>query len=214
MKYSTVIFDLDGTLLDTITDLAASANYAMEQMGWPTYDLEQIKLFVGNGVRRLIALCTPDGEDNPRFEECFAIFNKHYDEHCRDNTAPYAGIMDVLKKLSEKEYKMAIVSNKPDGPVKVLNKEWFGQYISVAIGEKPTVHKKPAPDTVLAAMDELFCEKFETVYVGDSEVDIQTAKNAGVDCIAVSWGFRSEEHLINSGATVIAHKPEDILKLV
>lgn len=214
MKYSTVIFDLDGTLLDTIADLAGSANYALERMGYPTYSVDQVKSFVGNGVRRLMALCVPDGEANPKFEECFAIFNEHYDIHCRDNTRPYDGIMELLGELSRKEYKLAIVSNKPDAPVKALNDQWFGNYISVAIGEKPTVRKKPAPDTVLRAMEELASEKFETVYVGDSEVDLMTAKNAGVDCISVSWGFRSTESLLENGAAVIADRPSDILKLV
>ena len=214
MKYSTVIFDLDGTLLDTIADLAGSANYALERMGYPTYPVEQVKSFVGNGVRRLMALCVPGGEENPRFEECFAIFNEHYDIHCRDNTRPYDGIMELLRELGKKEYKLAIVSNKPDTPVKALNEQWFGNYISVAIGEKPTVRKKPAPDTVLRAMEELASEKFETVYIGDSEVDLMTAKNAGVDCISVSWGFRSTESLLQNGASVIADRPADILKLV
>ena len=214
MKYSTVIFDLDGTLLDTITDLAGSANYALAYMGYPTYTVDEIKAFVGNGVRRLMEQCVPGGADNPKFEECFAVFSEHYDRHCRDNTRPYDGIIELLRELSRKEYKLAIVSNKPDGPVKALNEQWFGNYISVAIGEKPTVHKKPAPDTVLRALDELVSEKFESVYIGDSEVDILTAKNAGVDCINVSWGFRSTESLIENGATVIADKPSDILKLV
>lgn len=214
MKYSTVIFDLDGTLLNTIDDLAASANYALEYMGFPTYTVKQIMAYVGNGVRRLMELCVPDGEANPKFEECYGVFCKHYDQHCQDTTRPYDGIMELLKKLSQKEYKLAIVSNKPDGPVKVLNKEWFGDYISVAIGEKETVRKKPAPDTVLEAMKELFSEKYETVYIGDSEVDIQTAKNAGVDCICVSWGFRTVESLIENGATVIVDDPLDILKQV
>lgn len=214
MKYSTIIFDLDGTLLDTITDLAGSANYALEYMGFPTYSVDEIKSFVGNGVRRLMELCVPNGENNPKFEECYAVFNKHYDEHCRDNTKPYDGIMELLKKLSEKEYKLAIVSNKPDEPVKILNKQWFGDYISVAIGEKPTVHKKPAPDTVIEALNELYSEKFESVYIGDSEVDILTAKNSGVDCICVSWGFRTKEWLIENGATLIVDNPADILKHV
>ena len=212
--YNTVIFDLDGTLLDTLQDLADSANYALRAMGFPERSLSEVRSFVGNGVRRLMALCVPDGEDNPRFEECFAVFNEHYDAHCRDNTKPYDGIMKLLSDLTKKEYKLAIVSNKPDAPVKVLTREWFGNYISVAIGEKATVRKKPAPDTVLKALDELWSEKWEAVYVGDSEVDIATAKNAGVDCISVTWGFRDEAWLKENGATMIAHEPKDILGML
>lgn len=211
MKYSTAIFDLDGTLLDTIADLAASANYACREMGFPQYTVDQIRSFVGNGTRRLIAQCVPGGEDSPDFEKTFSIFTDHYAVHHSDHTKPYSGIMEVLKKMAGNEYKMAIVSNKPDAFVKVLNENWFGDYISVAIGEKPSVRRKPAPDTVIEAMEQLFSEKFETVYVGDSEVDIKTAKNAGVDCISVSWGFRSPETLKESGASIIIDRPEELL---
>jgi len=212
--YDTVIFDLDGTLLDTLQDLANSANFALKEFGYPERSLDEVRSFVGNGTRRLMELCCPDGEDNPRFEALYGVFQRHYDEHCQDNTKPYDGVIELLNELTKKEYKLAIVSNKPDGPCKELCRRFFGNYISVAIGEKPTVKKKPAPDTVNKALSELFSEKWEAVYVGDSEVDIQTAKNAGVDCISVTWGFRTEEWLRDNGGTLFAHEPKDVLKLL
>lgn len=211
MKYSTVIFDLDGTLLDTIDDLAGSANHALVAMGYEALPLDLVRSYVGHGIRDLVSKCIPGGLDNPKFEECFAEFKRHYYAHCADATRPYAGMVELVKKLSEKEYKLAIVSNKADAPVNTLNDKFFGNYISLAIGERPELKKKPDPAAVEFALKELGSEKFEAVYIGDSEVDVKTAENSGIDCILVSWGFRSKQTLIDAGAKVIVDTPEELL---
>ena len=211
MKYSTVIFDLDGTLLDTIDDLAGSANHALVAMGYEALPLDLVRSYVGHGIRDLVSKCIPDGLENPKFEECFAEFKRHYYVHCADATKPYAGMVELVKKLSEKEYKLAIVSNKADAPVNTLNDKFFGNYISLAIGERPELKKKPDPAAVEFALKELGSEKFEAVYIGDSEVDVKTAANSGIDCILVSWGFRSKQTLIDAGANVIVDTPEELL---
>lgn len=211
MKYSTVIFDLDGTLLDTIDDLAGSANHALVAMGYEALPLDLVRSYVGHGIRDLVSKCIPDGLNNPKFEECFAEFKRHYYAHCADATRPYAGMVELVKKLSEKEYKLAIVSNKADAPVNTLNDKFFGNYISLAIGERPELKKKPDPAAVEFALKELGSEKFESVYIGDSEVDVKTAENSGIDCILVSWGFRSKQTLIDAGAKVIVDTPEELL---
>ena len=211
MKYSTVIFDLDGTLLDTIDDLAGSANHALVAMGYEALPLDLVRSYVGHGIRDLVSKCIPDGLNNPKFEECFAEFKRHYYAHCADATRPYAGMVELVKKLSEKEYKLAIVSNKADAPVNTLHDKFFGNYISLAIGERPELKKKPDPAAVEFALKELGSEKFEAVYIGDSEVDVKTAENSGIDCILVSWGFRSKQTLIDAGAKVIVDTPEELL---
>ena len=163
MKYTTVIFDLDGTLLDTLADLADSTNAAMEKHGFPIHSYDAVRMFVGNGVRNLMIRAVPDGEDNPRFEECLADFRAHYAENCRNKTREYEGFTALLAALKENGVKMAIVSNKFDAAVKELNREYFGEYIASAIGERPEIRKKPAPDTVLQALQELGSRPEEAV---------------------------------------------------
>lgn len=213
-KYNTVIFDLDGTLLDTLEDLADSVDYVMKQMGFPSRKLSEIRSFVGNGVQRLMELSVPNDQQNPRFEEAFNLFKMHYSKNSRNKTKPYSGIIEILKYLSANGYKLAIVSNKYYDAVNDLNKLYFQEYIRVAIGERENISKKPAPDTVLQALDELKSSKDEAVYIGDSEVDIETARNVGMDCISVSWGFRDKSWLEKFGANVIVDNPKDILKYV
>lgn len=213
-KYDTVVFDLDGTLLDTLEDLKDSVNDALEGAGMPARSLEEIRRFVGNGVRRLMELAVPGGEENPRFGEVFERFLSHYGQHCNDKTAPYPHIMDLLKELKKKGYKMAIVSNKFYDGVQELNRLYFAEYVSAAIGEKEGIRKKPAPDTVFAALEELGSSVESSVYVGDSEVDIATAANAGMDCIAVAWGFRTREEQEKAGGRVFADDPMDILDIL
>ncbi len=213
-KYKTIIFDLDGTLLDTLEDLKNSVNFALGNAGLKERSLEEVRKFVGNGVRRLMELAVPDGEDNPDFSRILADFKEHYKVHCNDKTAPYPHIMELLAELKKRGYKMAIVSNKFYGAVQELKKLYFEDYISVAIGEKEGIRKKPAPDTVLEAMKELESKKEDTVYVGDSEVDIATAKNTGLDCIAVAWGFRTKEEQKRAGGKIFADDPLDILGMV
>jgi HAD-superfamily hydrolase, subfamily IIIA len=214
MKYDTVIFDLDGTLLDTLEDLKDSLNYALEQAGMPPRSMEEVRRFVGNGIRRLLELSVPEGEANPRFEETLASFLSHYGQHCNDKTAPYPHIMELLEALKKKGYRMAIVSNKYYEGVQELKRLYFADYVSVAIGEKEGIRKKPAPDTVLEALKELGSSKERAVYVGDSEVDIATAANTGMDCIAVAWGFRTRQEQEAAGGKAFAEEPLDILHMV
>lgn len=194
-KYDTVIFDLDGTLLNTIEDLTDGVNYVMEQYGFPQWKICDIRNFVGNGIRNLMIKATPDGEENPKFEEIFKNFKEYYTEHCRIKTTPYDGVTELLKRLHTFGYKMAIVSNKNHQAVQELNEIYFDEYISAAIGEKPGVRKKPAPDSVGEALKKLGADKEKAIYVGDSEVDAQTAKNSEMDYVLVTWGFRDREQL-------------------
>lgn len=209
--YKTVIFDLDGTLLDTIEDLTNALNHTLTEFNLPTRSLPEVQSFVGNGLRRLLELAIPDGLDNPRFEEVFESFKSYYTSHCKEVTAPYPGIMEVLTELQQKKIPMAIVSNKNDAAVKELAADFFSDIISVAIGERRGVSKKPAPDTVFTALKELGQTTEDTVYVGDSEVDLQTAVNSGLDCISVSWGFKGREFLEKEGASTIIDTPQELL---
>lgn len=213
-KYTTVIFDLDGTLLDTLEDLADSVNYALEKHGFTTHSLEDIKKFVGNGVRVLMELAVPGGAESKAFEETFADFKEYYSAHCDNKTKPYDDIMELLMELKKQGYKLAIVSNKMDSAVKQLQDIYFKDTVPVAIGESENIHKKPAPDTVLEAMKQLGSKPEECLYVGDSEVDIATAANADITCISVLWGFRDEACLKENGATYIIDEPLNLLKLL
>ncbi|SFB74724.1 HAD family hydrolase [Butyrivibrio sp. YAB3001] len=200
MKCNTVIFDLDGTLLNTLEDLMDSVNYALERYGFPKRSLEEIRHFVGNGVEKLMERAIPDGKDNPAFEETFSCFKDYYLIHCNDKTGPYPQIMELLAKLHDNGYNMAIVSNKYMNAVKELNELYFSRFIKVAIGESAGIRKKPAPDTVYEAIKELGAKKECCIYVGDSEVDYMTAKNSGLKCISCLWGFRTKEEIIQAGA--------------
>ena len=214
MKKTTVIFDLDGTLLDTLQDLADAVNYALRKEGMPERTIDEVRQFVGNGVRLLMIRAVPGGESNPLFEETFAQFKEYYGEHCNDNTKPYEGMIELLETLKSKGYSVAIVSNKIDFAVKELSVLYFKGIVPVAIGEKEGVRRKPAPDTVREALKELGRTAEESVYVGDSDVDIETAKNAGMPCVSVLWGFRDREFLEEHGAKRYARTAEDVLKLV
>lgn len=213
-KYDTVIFDLDGTLLNTLEDLADSVNYALKACDMPQKTIDEVRCFVGNGVRKLMIRAVPQGEENPRFEEAFTIFKEYYGEHCNDKTRPYEGIMELLTILKEKGYAIGIVSNKIDSAVKELNSRYFAGIIDVAIGEREGVLRKPAPDTVLTALQELGKEKESAIYIGDSDVDIATARNVGMPCVSVLWGFRDKEFLEKNGADTFVKIPQDILKQV
>ena len=212
-EYSTYIFDLDGTLLDTLNDLYQSVNYAMNECGFPLHTLEDVRRFVGNGVRMLMIRAIPDGDKNPRFEEAFDIFQKHYLQHSLDTTRPYPGIEEMLSQLKKRGKRLAVVSNKLDVATKELISHFFGNLIDVAIGENESagVRKKPAPDTVDEALRQLGVGKEGAVYVGDSDVDLQTAVNSKLPCISVLWGFRDRDFLNVHGASVYAETPEEIL---
>lgn len=206
------IFDLDGTLLNTLQDLAASTNYALRTAGMPEHSVEDVRRFVGNGVKKLMERAIPGGLENPKFDETYATFRKHYLEHSLDTTKPYDEIPEVLAELKRRGKKLAIVSNKFYAATQELAKHFFPETIQVAIGERENIRKKPAPDTVLEAMRQLGVGKQGTVYIGDSDVDIDTAKNVGVPCISVLWGFRDKDFLIEHGATHLIKKPEELLE--
>lgn len=209
-----IIFDLDGTLLNTLEDLYQSTNAAMLQYGFPERTLEEVRQFVGNGALTLMKRAVPGGEDNPHLADCLRAFREHYQQHMNDHTGPYPGIMEFLQKLSREEYPMAIVSNKPDFAVRELAEEFFGDVIKVAIGESEGVLRKPAPDTVALAAERLGVLLSDCIYVGDSEVDLETAKNCGIPCASVTWGFRSREYLLSLGAEHTAGSPEELYKLL
>ena len=207
-SYQTIIFDLDGTLLDTLQDLADSANYALIQSGYPARTVDEIRQFVGNGVGMLIHRAVPQGTDPAAEAACLACFRAHYLTNMENKTAPYPGILPLLDALAAQGRQLAVVSNKFDGAVKGLCRRYFGSRLSAAIGESEGVARKPAPDTVLRALEELGAEARSAVYVGDSDVDILTAQNSGLPCISVSWGFRSRAFLEEHGAARIADTPQ------
>lgn len=208
----TVIFDLDGTLLNTLDDLADSTNYALSRFGYPTRTIEEVRQFVGNGVAKLIERAIPEGKNNPNFEKCLSIFKENYAQNMYNKTAPYNGIIEMLSNLKSKGIKIAVVSNKFDLAVKELCKKYFEGFIDFAAGENEAqgIKKKPAPDTVLSVLNEFNFAPEDAVYVGDSDVDIMTAKNSKMPCISVTWGFRDEKFLLENGATILINAPSEI----
>ena len=205
-----VIFDLDGTLLNTLEDLKEATNFALCKFGYPERTLNEVRCFVGNGVKKLIERAVPENCKN--IDECLEIFKKNYSENMCNHTKPYDGILKILEELHKDGVKIGVVSNKFDSAVKDLCKKYFGDLIDCAIGQNDDVPKKPAPNGVLKAMKELGADKNSTIYAGDSDVDVQTAKNAQLPCIGVTWGFRTIEYL--KGADFIANQPEDIIKII
>ncbi len=210
-EFETYVFDLDGTLLETLKDLAASTNFALRQYDMPEHSIEDVRMFVGNGVKKLMERAIPNGLDNPKFEEVYATFRQHYLNHNLDTTKPYDGIPELLRELKGRGKKLAIVSNKFYAATQDLARHFFPDTIKVAIGERENIKKKPAPDTVVEALRQLDVSKEGAVYIGDSDVDIMTARNSGLPCASVLWGFRDKEFLLEHGATFFAEKPEDLL---
>ena len=210
--YKTYIFDLDGTLLNTLGDLAASTNYALRHYGMPEHTIDDVRRFVGNGVGKLIERAIPEGLANPQYEDVLATFRKHYMLHSLDTTAPYPGIESLLHSLRSHGCNVAVVSNKFYNATVELCRHFFADTVEVAIGERENIRRKPAPDTVFEAMRQLGVSGEDTVYVGDSDVDVATARNSGIPCISVLWGFRDRDFLIEHGATTFVNTPEDILK--
>ena len=209
-KYKTYIFDLDGTLLSTLADLAASTNYALRTHHMPERSIDEVRRFVGNGVKKLMERAIPDGLNNPLFEDTFATFRQHYMQHNLDTTQPYPGIMQLLEQLKAEGKNIAVVSNKFYAATRELCRHFFGDLVPVAIGEREDIRKKPAPDTVIEALRELGVDKEGAVYIGDSDVDIMTAKNSGMPCVSVLWGFRDKEFQLEHGATTLISQPEDM----
>lgn len=214
-SYSTYIFDLDGTLLDTLDDLAASVNYALRTHGMPEHSLDDVRRFVGNGVRKLMERAVPDSADNPLFDETFATFRQYYMAHSLDTTRPYEGIPETLAALKVRGCHLAVVSNKMMAATQELCHHFFPDTIEVAIGEDEAagIRRKPAPDTVFAALKALGVGKEDAAYVGDSDVDILTACNAGIPCISVLWGFRDRDFLISHGAQTFITHPAELLTI-
>lgn len=210
----TIIFDLDGTLLNTLDDLTDSTNYALSACGYPKRSYEEIRSFVGNGVRLLIERAVPKTVGKPEIDECFDIFTKHYDKNKNNKTRPYVGIVELLRAVKSKGYRTAIVSNKYDSAVRQLADELFSGCIDVAVGESAGRTKKPAPDGVFAALSMLGSTTKTSVYIGDSDVDGMTANNAGLRFIAVTWGFRDRELLRKFSPIAIIDSPEDLLSVL
>ncbi len=210
MAIKAILLDLDGTLLDTLDDLTDSVNHALKSLGLPLHTKEEICSFVGNGVKNLILRSIPQNATDDDFKNCLALFKSHYEKNKTNKTKPYDGILPALSELKAQGYTLAIVSNKHDDAVQGLLKLFFSEYADFALGNTDALPKKPAPDMVYHTLDVLGISRNNAVYVGDSEVDIETAKNAGLPCISVTWGFRSEELLIKSGADIIIHTPREL----
>lgn len=215
-KYDTVVFDLDGTLMDTLEDLASAVNETLKRNGYPVRSIQEIRRIVGNGLKQTLTLSLPEGTNEQEIERILPEFAAYYQAHCQIKTKPYDGIKEVLKELCARGYKLAIVSNKRDEAVKTLNEECFREYVKVAIGENESagVRKKPAPDTVYQALKELGSKKESAIYVGDSEVDKMTADNAGLPCISVDWGFRDREELEKLSPDYLISRPEELLEIL
>ena len=213
MRYDAVIYDLDGTLLNTLDDLAGAVNHAMSALSFPTRSAREVRRMVGDGMEMLIRRALPEsGQDAAA--EALSLFRAHYAAHAQDATRPYEGVLPLLDQLGQAGVRQAIVSNKGDSFVKELNRRYFGQRISVALGERAGVRRKPAPDMLLQVMEAWDSAPARTLYVGDSGTDIQTARAAGVPCASVTWGFRTREELIASGATLLVDTPRELARQV
>ena len=210
-KYKAVIFDLDGTLLDTLDDLADAVNHTLGEFNYPQRTKADIRRFLGNGIERLAKQVLPENVTENEFRHVFGVFKEYYTAHCQIKTKAYSGIAELLHSLKAKGYKLAIVSNKNAEAVEALNQTYFAKEVDVAIGQKAGIRKKPAPDTVLMALQALSVDKAEAVYVGDSEVDKATADNTGMDVILVTWGFRDKAELEQLQPNYLVNKPQEIL---
>lgn len=209
-----VIFDLDGTLLNTLEDLKDCTNYALQKFGFPQRTLDEVRSFVGNGLRMLIVRAIPAGTEDAVIDAVLQTMKLHYAENYHNKTRPYDGIEALLMRLKAEGYPMAIVSNKADLVVALLRKLYFDALIPVAVGETEGVLRKPAPDMVVEGLRRLGLPGANAVYVGDSEVDLQTARNAGLPCLSVTWGFRSIQQLEEAGAQHLVHTPEELYETI
>lgn len=213
-SYPYAIFDLDGTLLNTLSDLHAAVNFALRKFGFPERSISEVRRFIGNGVVKLMERSTPEGTDEKTDAECLSVFREYYLAHMADTTAPYEGIIDLLKALREKGVKIAVVSNKLHPAVAGLCEDYFRGLIDVALGVSEERERKPAPVNVFRAMELMGADKSNTVYIGDSEVDVQTAGNAGLPCIGVLWGFRDMDELLSAGAKFIVADTAELEKII
>ena len=209
-----IIFDLDGTILDTLEDLFLSTNYALRKSGFPERSKEEVRCFVGNGIRKLIERAVPEQTPENLINQVHQDFTEYYAQHCADNTKPYAGIPEVLQKLRRAGLKTAVVSNKADYAVQTLCADYFPALFDAVAGEREGIRRKPAPDAVLAVLHDLQIPAEQAIYIGDSDVDIATAENSGIPCISVEWGFSDRAFLIQHGAQKIISVPEELLNLI
>lgn len=206
-----LIFDLDGTLLDTLADLHSSVNYALDRFGFPQRSMEEVRTFVGNGLRSLVRKAVPPDTSEQTASEVLTALKEYYIDHTYDKTRPYDGIVPMLDELKRRGFPMAIVSNKADPMVQILRNVYFSEQIPVAVGESAEIARKPAPDMVFSAMKKLGCAAEDAVYIGDSEVDVLTAKNAGLPCFSVGWGFRTPQELFDLGISEVYRSPSALL---
>lgn len=214
MKYDLIIFDMDGTILNTLEDLKNSLNYVLQQAGYQIRTLEEVRTFVGNGIRKTIERALPSDIEEEKVDELFSLFMDYYAIHNTDNTKPYNGVIELLKELKHLGYKTAVVSNKQNSAVKSLCKKFFTGLFDVEIGEKENIAKKPEPDEVNEVLKILNIDRTKSIYIGDSEVDIQTAQNSKMKSIIVDWGFRDRKFLYEHGAEVIVSNPSEILDII
>ena len=213
-KYKLAIFDLDGTLLETLEDLHDSTNHALVSQGLPPRTLDEVRRFVGNGIHKLIERAVPEGSSSETVEQVFEEFKTWYAVHCNDKTSAYDGIKEMLLALRKAGVRTAVVSNKADFGVQTLCKTYFSGLLDVAVGQREGIRLKPAPDSVNEVLRLLEIRREDAVYIGDSDVDIETARNAGMDCISVTWGFRSRKFLLEHGAEILADKPAELEQIL
>lgn len=214
MKYKAVIFDMDGTILNTLEDLKNATNYSLRQFGMPERSLEEVRMFVGNGIRKLVERAVPAGTSEEKIAQVFDVFLEYYEIHSADNTSPYPGILELVEKLKKSGIKTAVSTNKADVPAQELGREYFNRIFDLIVGQQDGLKVKPAPDSVNKILSILDIQKKDAIYIGDSDVDVQTAKNSGLDFIGVSWGFRGREFLKKNGAKNIVDNANEILDLV
>lgn len=214
MKYKAVIFDMDGTILNTLEDLKNATNYSLRQFGMPEHSLEEVRMFVGNGIRKLVERAVPAGTSEEKIAQVFDVFLEYYEIHSADNTSPYPGILELVEKLKKSGIKTAVSTNKADVPAQELGREYFNGIFDLIVGQQDGLKVKPAPDSVNKILSILDIQKKDAIYIGDSDVDVQTAKNSGLDFIGVSWGFRGREFLEKNGAKNIVYNANEILYLV
>ena len=200
MKFKAVLFDMDGTVLNTLGDRAAAVNHTLREFSMPERSIAEVAAALGNGAAYLIAHTVPDGTPKELTDKVLAAYAPDYDAHCDILTAPYDGIVPLMQKLRERGVKLAVISNKQDTAVKPLAEKYFPGLLEIAVGESAEVRRKPNPDAVLAALRHIGVEREDAIYVGDTEVDLQTARNAGMECASVDWGFRTREQLVEIGA--------------
>ncbi len=214
MKYKLAIFDLDGTILNTLEDLTDSVNYALTECGYPARTIDEVRSFVGNGIRKLISRSVPHNTSESEIDRVHSIFAPYYKEHSNIKTHAYQGTHTLFQTLRDAGVMTAVLSNKADFAVQPLIRQYFNGLFDMALGERAGVPRKPAPDSVYDILEHFQTEKSDAVYIGDSNVDIETARNAGIPCISVDWGFRDRNHLLECGAEVIVSSPMEIAALI